>query len=352
MGTPKKRIFYYDEIRALAILLIISVHTYKWFIPNQPAQSLLLVYTKYFMHIDGIGVQLFFMISGALLLNRKYQIGDFLKRRFSRIFVPFIFWIIIVVLFRIFIMGHSSTIEGIISIVFYEGYVWFVWTIMGLYLFVPVINSFINQYGVKGCEYFLAIWLFTTILMTLNLYPIQNVELRYFSGFIGYMILGWYLSNKEFKSISNKTMMMFGIALFLISILVGVYFNYNSIPFGSEWRLSIISILETSGLYLAIKYAADYSQEKTTSLTNKIYSFLKDSYIGKLIYSLSICSYGIYLTHYFPIWTFQIIDKTAHIFSRNPFKWEPLLFLIVLGFSWGLILILSKIPYLKKISGT
>lgn len=352
MSDVKKRIFYLDEIRALAILLILLVHTVKWFIPNLVPHSISWIYGEVLMCIGNLGVLLFFMISGALLLNKEYDIGDFLKRRFTRVLIPFIFWIIIAALFRIFVMGHSATINGIINIVFFEGYVWFIWTILGLYLFSPVINSFINQYGVKGCEYFLIIWFFTSILISLNIYPIMNVELSYFAGYLGCMVLGWYLSNKEFKSVGDKSMMLMGVLLFLISTLVLVYFICNSIPIGSDVKLAALPILEATGIYLAIKYAADYAQNKTTSFTSKIYFFIKDSFIGKLIFSLSICSYGIYLVHYFPIWMFRIIDKTAHIFSRSIFKWEPIIFLTVVIFSWVLIWSISKVPYLKKISGT
>ena len=50
-----------------------------------------------FHDIGDIGVAIFLMISGALLLNRDYpSLSDFLKRRFARIVYPFIFWIILI----------------------------------------------------------------------------------------------------------------------------------------------------------------------------------------------------------------------------------------------------------------
>ena len=41
---------------------------------------------------------------------------------------------------------------------------WYFWTLIGIYLFIPVINPFIEKYGLKGCEYFLGIWFITIIL--------------------------------------------------------------------------------------------------------------------------------------------------------------------------------------------
>src|SRR5665213_1648897 len=37
-------------------------------------------------------VPVFVMVTGALLLHRDYQLGDFLKKRLSRIVWPFLFW--------------------------------------------------------------------------------------------------------------------------------------------------------------------------------------------------------------------------------------------------------------------
>jgi surface polysaccharide O-acyltransferase-like enzyme len=43
------------------------------------------------------------MVSGALLLNKKYEFNYFFKKRFNRVVIPLIFWSIIYVLFSIFI---------------------------------------------------------------------------------------------------------------------------------------------------------------------------------------------------------------------------------------------------------
>src|SRR3984885_4937243 len=37
-------------------------------------------------------VPVFVMITGALLLGREYEIGDFLKKRLTRVVIPFLFW--------------------------------------------------------------------------------------------------------------------------------------------------------------------------------------------------------------------------------------------------------------------
>ena len=93
----KKRIFYFDEIRALAILFVILCHTTTIYHPFNYSFSPLAIPSILNM-LGWVGVPLFFMISGALLLNREYEINFFLKSKLLRIFIPFVFWIIIAIL--------------------------------------------------------------------------------------------------------------------------------------------------------------------------------------------------------------------------------------------------------------
>ena len=348
--TKKSRIFYFDEIRALAILFVLLIHVSKWFVQELPKHSLDWTFAISLQAIGNLGVPLFVTISGALLLNRKYELKSFFKKRYSRILIPFIFWIAVVVLFRIFFMGHSASIKGIASIVFTEGYVWFIWMLIGVYLFLPVVNSFIREFNMQGVRFFVAIWLVTIILGTFGWYPFYKLELSYFAGYIGYFVFGYYLDNEDFK-ISDGSLMKLGLIIYLISTLIYLYCRVNSIYFGETYYLTILPVVQTTGLFLFFKYFAQYSEKNEISITNKIYSVIKDSFVGKMIVSISLCSYGMYLTHYLMIWILMKVNKTTPIFSNNPFVWLPLAFLAVLVFSWGIIWIFSKIPYLKEVSG-
>lgn len=324
------------------------IHVTKWFAHAETPHTLFWNFSTAFAALGHLGVPLFFMISGALLLNKIYEPISFLKRRYTRIFIPFFFWIAVAVLYRIFLMGYGHSFYDIINIIFDEGYVWYIWTLAGIYLFIPVINPFINKFQLKGAEYYLIIWLITFVFSTLSFKPFR-FDLTYFTRFFGYLILGWYLTNKEFKA-SDKSIMTAGLLIFIISTIISLYILENQIDLGNLY-FTPIQVFQASGIFLFIKYSAKIAESGSGSLTEKIYYGIKESKLGKLILSLSLCSYGIYLTHYMFIWIFFIYNDTYHFFSKDPFIWIPATILFVLIGSWLLIWIFSKIPYLKKVSG-
>ena len=68
------RIFYYDFLRAFAIIAVIICHLEIFYGPNPTSFQTILKLT---IHTVGrVGVPIFLMISGALLLRKKYELWD------------------------------------------------------------------------------------------------------------------------------------------------------------------------------------------------------------------------------------------------------------------------------------
>jgi len=53
-------------------------------------------------------VPIFVMITGALLLPKDYEISDFLKKKFIRVVLPFVFWGIIYLLFLVYVKDSQG----------------------------------------------------------------------------------------------------------------------------------------------------------------------------------------------------------------------------------------------------
>lgn len=88
--------------------------------------------------------------------------------------------------------------------------------IIGLYLLSPIISTWIQKAEMNEIEYFLAIWLIISLLQFLNIKTVLFDYLIYFTGSIGYFILGYYLTIKDHPILNNKK---YGLIMFIVGSL-------------------------------------------------------------------------------------------------------------------------------------
>ena len=152
-NKKRKRIFYFDALRALAIICVIAVHTFtltRYLILSEyviPTWNWIL--TDSVFNSMRIGVDLFLLLSGALSLGREWNIKPFLMKRIPRIVEPFVFWNVIFI--SVFIIlsfygiinvisdfGFSSMLQYIFDVFTAQakGFRpnWFYWMILDTYL--------------------------------------------------------------------------------------------------------------------------------------------------------------------------------------------------------------------------
>lgn len=79
----------YDVIRFVAILIVFSIHCMTGLDAQRNTVTNIFV-SNLFHAFQGIGVPLFVLLSGALLLGRLDFPVDFLKKRITRVLVPFV----------------------------------------------------------------------------------------------------------------------------------------------------------------------------------------------------------------------------------------------------------------------
>ena len=331
MKTKKERIFYYDFLRAFAIIAVIICHVNHFFGPLVGTTQIVAQMT--FHDIGRIGVPIFLMISGALILNRPYpDLTEFLKKRFTIIIYPFIFWIILILVQLQYYRYNEAFLWN--TFIGEPSITWYFWVLIGIYLFLPVLNSFVKEYGESGLKYFLSIWFILMILKTFNAYPLwTNFDLSYFAGYVGYPVLGYYLANKEFK-ISDSKVCLLGLITLISSLSVFVYLNYFNSPYISMIYQNVPIIFMGTGLFLFVKYLDKLNK----------FNSIKDNFIGKAIISLSVCSYGMYFSH-------VLVVKFLSYYNPHSHLMFPVMFVLIILLSWLLPCVLSKIPYVKTFSG-
>lgn len=286
----KERNYNYDIMRVLACIMIICMHAPM---PNLNANGIILSTISYF---TAPGLCLFFVISGSLLLPIKTDTTTFLKKRLGKVIMPTLVFTILYIILNCINGEQQNILRTICSIPFSaqgHGVLWFMYTLIGLYLVAPIISKWLDSASKREVELYLLLWVITLCFPILKLFVGINEGntgvLYYFSGYIGYFILGYYLK-KYPESISLKKLIIPDI----IAIIAPIAFKVMHIEidfYSMFWYLSIFVALLCTTIYVLI------SKIKIKK--------------GGIVELISNLSFGIYLIHIavmrFFIWELDFI---------------------------------------------
>ena len=357
--SNKIRYMYIDILKTVAIFAIIISHVC---IIGRQAAILNIPFT-HFQHIGKVGVPLFLMISGALLLNRDYpSIKEFINKKTLRLIPPYIFWMLI----SLIVIGIINQIPlNYDALVFYIndffnlGVNWYFWMVIGVFLAIPIINEFIKNKKIEGAKYFTSIFIISSIIYQICILFNWTtfLDLTFFITPIGYVILGYYLANREYK-LSSNALIIIGLLIFLVMFIIRLYqpipykilylfMINNTIHLDSFLDISLIGILESASIFILIKAIGDSKE----GFGKKIKGFFEINIVNKIILSISKSSYGMYLTHIY------LVMIVFHYFDLLPLSGTQMalliaiLSIITIILAWISVLIVSKIPKLKILSG-
>lgn len=294
--TPS-RIFYLDVIRLLACAMVVLMHSP---IPSTGDNNLILLVVSYGC---APSMGLFFMISGALLLPVREDARRFLSRRLGNVLAPTVVW----TLFYIVVnrldydnIDMTSLVRQVLSIPFSPqgtGIMWFMYTIIGLYIIAPVISPWLENVKRSSLELYLGFWLLTTCFPLIDNILMINSGIEgswyYISGYVGYFVMGYYL--RRYGSHLSIWKLAIGFVVAWIAP-VTAYFSGAEVDFYRMfWYLSIF-VVTMSILWYRLVQTHGWDSCRFKGLIGKI----------------SRLSFGIYLTHIFImrrwIWHWDLVN--------------------------------------------
>ena len=369
-SKPKsKRIFYFDLLRSLAIFFVIVIHAFtitKYLVYGNMYHTLDWFICDFLGSCCRMGVLLFLMLAGALSLGRDWDIKSFLGKRIPRIVMPFLFWgfvlSAIVALFVWFYPGSTellnkwalsqikplstiglrSYLTFLVSYYMGEAYTshpyWFFWMILGTYLIMPIKHSELSE-----LEYFLFFWLITCLFdFTIGIpFPIK---LTYFVSPIGLVVLGYYLRYTDRKILNNPYFdLLLMIGAFICELLISYCLSTPDSIYAFD-RYSLFNSIAAIGLFLFLKNIGKF---------NIHINFFEnpDGIFRRFVFGVAKNSYGMYLMHYVVLAAINIFFSI--IFPDSTFIIRVTVFIVLTYvLSWGIIEILSRIPYLEKYVGS
>lgn len=301
------RIIFLDYLRVIACFMVIMVHSCEFFFIDGDSIGIRSVSDGFWVSvIDSAfrsSVPLFVMASSYLLLPLKGSSESFFKRRFVRVFVPFAVWSLLYAVLPwswgdiTFADVQSNLLQLLWNFNASSGHLWFVYMLIGLYLFMPVLSPWLKGVSKRGEQLFLLVWFLTTFAhygksvvgdVYGECYWNEFHTFWYFSGFIGYLVLAHYI--RTYIDWSLKKSLLIGGVLFVVGYLFTSVIYYRR-TFTAEqlqelelsWRFCSFNVVfMTFGAFVIMK--------KISCQKQWLYGMVKE---------ISRLSYGIYLMHIF-----------------------------------------------------
>lgn len=322
----KARIFWIDIVKFIAILFVILAHV-VWIVEQGIQVNCIL--SNDFLTINRIiatlGVPLFMLVSGSLLLGKDFKsksdIFAFYKRGLLPLFITAEIWIAIYCLVTI---RPFSLKEMLLCMAFVhkpEVHLWYVRLIVIYYLLIPFLNRLRSKRNSIYIALLIVIAAFTFIyngwlIWKGNMCPTHSNR-SYFCYLI-YMAIGYQLSriklSKSILVISCILAIVGGHILFLSLTRVNYFLWYDN---------PMIALISMSLFYIIRHLCNSFKNNKS-------------------IVEISKMSYGIYLSHFILIY---IIGKCMQYYGCNIGIFYLSLFSIILiefAIIWGVKKIMPK----------
>ena len=318
----REHIGWIDLLRVVACFLVVLSHCCDPFVARFDADRgafLTGVFTGSFVRAC---VPLFVMMTGVLLLPVRAELGDFYRKRIGRIVVPLVFWSVVLPLSYFVYLNYvvstgnpmivaddhtlGATLTRIYTFIFNFNYdttpLWYLYMLVGLYLIMPVIGAWLQQASRRDIRLVLYVWGVTLLLPYIKMvapalgytgnYGNMGIlgvcdwnsygTFYYVSGFIGYLILAYYLAKYppqwSWKRTLAVTVPMF-LGGYLITsfgyVLTQQYFPGDYAYLEIVWLFTGINVfMMTFAVFVVIrklKVRASVGLSRLASLTFGIY---------------------------------------------------------------------------------
>ncbi|KAK8894730.1 hypothetical protein M9Y10_023167 [Tritrichomonas musculus] len=358
-AQPAKRPRYFgiDILRVFSCYMVMQIHAGEYYyigenvtVRKGTGPFWVGIYNSIFRSC----VPLFVMISGYLLLPVKTDIPTFLRTRFTRVLFPFFFWCALYSFYYL-ILKRINVKECFINIglIFVNygtdvGHLWYIYMLIGIYLFAPIISPWIKQATVPQFIYYLSFWAVSMCIRYIHIIfpaiwgecPWNNTPmLQSFTGHFGYAVLGAFIKiHLDPEEKYNFYWLGFILLALGYSIsLVGWEYHYfigtvSAVDQEMSWDFHTINIaMMAFGWFLLLR---------KIQCNQKI--------IVAVFQDVALKSYGMYLAH------IMVLDQFHTLFdpdNKRPCIFIPIIAICTFIVTYLVIKILSYIPYSKYLIG-
>lgn len=226
-GSRAERVWYCDALRALAIALVVLLHTFAdWrFLYFDASRTCYFILTS-LQIITRVAVPIFFMLTGAFMLGRtrEERYSSFLKKRVLKLLIPFV---IISGVYYIFSLCQNGVAPSNVLWDFVvqfsnngiKYHFWYMYAIILIYLLLPFLNKMILNLSKRNLQTLILVLASGNLVSTVayisgSLGTALMTEWGFpnFLCYVNYLFLGYYLQHYGVERKWRKWLYLAGIA--------------------------------------------------------------------------------------------------------------------------------------------
>lgn len=279
----KQRNFYFDYLRAIAIFMVVGIHSYNS--ENQEQVCL------FFRNLLNCSVPLFLAISGFFLSKKDLYTSknymDFLRVQVPRVYIPMLMWSLPFVIFSLR-GGHSCLSTSLNFLLGGFGGFYFITLILQYYLLLPSMSKVLKQTSLGGVILaFFVSEISIAIIIYMRVVCSMNIPLLLYAGFFPVWLV-FYMTGIYLGRFIDRD---YCIKLPLLLVLVGLILSqiessYLVRHYGTGFGIKPSSFIYSVGMLFLL------FSSRTENFIRKI---LGDS--NKLLIYIGNISFAIYLVH-------------------------------------------------------
>jgi len=348
----RKRKTYLDFLRIMSAFFVIYHHSpgFRYYTEANvsPAEKFFAIFgaTSVTIHVP-----LFFMVSGALLLNKEENYRTLFVKRILRFFI-----VLFCSSFVTFVLSTLTLNPGTFFIDFFTGSVepafWFLYAYLGFLFILPFLRKIAKH--LSKADIFLVLTLrfvFSSLLPILNycaktlglplLYPSSHFTVPFaLDDILFYPLIGFYFDHYYCLKRNKKNMLIILFILILTGNCLSTIITYHQGAHSvfSQSYLTLFNYSSALATFLCIKYFFEHSK------SNKAHSIF-----CRLLHNIAPLTLGIYVMEPVSRSVFYKMVCMFLGFSVHPIVSSLAYCCVSMTICGSITYVLKKLPYIKKL---
>ncbi len=314
-----KRNISFDLLRVICSLMVVMIHVAGSYWDCVGYNNDYFCAMTFYNGITRGAVPVFVMMSGMFMIPKNIPAKGLLKRILLLLacFYGWSFFYAFQGLAFKFITGKVITSQDIFNscqrFVFGHYHQWFITLTIGLYLIIPFVKKICSEKNLM--RYFIILWLFITFVpKVLHIEGlISKLQMNFVAEYVGYFILGYYLTQITIKRIYRIGIYILGIAAAAYTVLKTIIDTRVSGTFIS----SHFSPLTWNALFMAVAIFVlfQYEIKIHNTFISKIAKTTLFVYMLHPFFIEKLNLMGIIITKGNPWWTVPVMSIGIFIVS-------------------------------------